>query len=162
VWKWILAHIWYALGSTPWNRVWHGAINTPQPPPFKRSKFSKLHIQYKSKRLHYKTQSIDQILSKPPNQLNCLVTWERMFCVLLLLLLLGLISPSHSYSSKCFVKLARDTWVCRVPCGVLVTQMIKEKPRPVCVTDWERERVGIDPAFVASSTGTRFFATEPW
>jgi hypothetical protein len=21
VWKWILAHIWYALGSTPWNRV---------------------------------------------------------------------------------------------------------------------------------------------
>jgi hypothetical protein len=23
VWKWILAHICYALGSTPWNRVWH-------------------------------------------------------------------------------------------------------------------------------------------
>jgi hypothetical protein len=28
---------------------------------------------------------------------------------LLLLLLLELISPSHSNSSKCFVKLARDT-----------------------------------------------------
>jgi hypothetical protein len=28
---------------------------------------------------------------------------------LLLLLLLGLLSPSHSNSSKCFVKLARDT-----------------------------------------------------
>jgi hypothetical protein len=32
-----------------------------------------------------------------------------VFCVLLLLLLLGLLSPSHSYLSKCFVKLARDT-----------------------------------------------------
>jgi hypothetical protein len=32
-----------------------------------------------------------------------------VFCVLLLLLLLGLLSPSHSYFSKCFVKLARDT-----------------------------------------------------
>jgi hypothetical protein len=28
---------------------------------------------------------------------------------LLLLLLLGLLFPSHSNSSKCFVKLARDT-----------------------------------------------------
>jgi hypothetical protein len=51
--------------------------------------------------------------------------------------------------------------MCGDPCGVLVTQVIKEKPRPVCVTDWERERVEIDPAFVASSTGTRFFGTEP-
>jgi hypothetical protein len=25
VWKWILAHICYALGSTTWNRVWQGA-----------------------------------------------------------------------------------------------------------------------------------------
>jgi hypothetical protein len=50
------------------------AINTPQPPPFKSSKFSELNIRYKSKILHSKTQSIDQILSKPPNQLNCLVT----------------------------------------------------------------------------------------
>jgi hypothetical protein len=54
---------------------------------------------------------------------------------LLLLLLLGLLSPSHSYYYKCFVKLARDTYVCGDPCGVLVTQVIKEKPRPVCVTD---------------------------
>jgi hypothetical protein len=50
--------------STATARIVVGAINTPQPPPFKRSKFSILHIQYKNKRLHYKTQSIDQILSK--------------------------------------------------------------------------------------------------
>jgi hypothetical protein len=46
---------------------------------------------------------------------------------LLLLLLLGLLFPSHSNSSKCFVKLARDTYVCGDPCGVLVTKVIKEK-----------------------------------
>jgi hypothetical protein len=68
--------------STTTARIVVGAINTPQPPPFKSSKFSELNIQYKSKRLHSKTQSIGQILSKPPNQLNCLVTWERVFCVL--------------------------------------------------------------------------------
>jgi hypothetical protein len=62
---------------TTTTRIMVGAINTSQPPPFKSSKFSELHIQYKSKRLHSKTQSIEQILSKPPNQLNCLVTWER-------------------------------------------------------------------------------------
>jgi hypothetical protein len=95
--------------STTTTRRVVGDINSPQPPPFNSSKFSELNIQYKSKKLHSKTQSIDQILSKPSNQLNCLVTWERVFCVLLLLLLLGLLSPSHSYSSKYFVKLARDT-----------------------------------------------------
>jgi hypothetical protein len=46
---------------------------------------------------------------------------------LLLLLLLGLLSPYHSNSSKCFVKLPRDTLVCGDPCGVLVAQVIKEK-----------------------------------
>ena len=46
----------------------------PQPPPFKPSKFLALHIQYKSKNIHFKTQPKDQILSKPQNQLNCLVT----------------------------------------------------------------------------------------
>jgi hypothetical protein len=90
----------------PTARKWLEAINTPQPPPSMASKFSELHIHCKSKRLHSKTQSIDQILSKPPNQLNSLVTWERVFCVLLLL---GLLSPSPSYFSKCLVKLARDT-----------------------------------------------------
>jgi hypothetical protein len=60
--------------STTTTRIVVGAINTPQPPPFKSSKFYELNIQYKSKRLHSKTQPIDQILSKHPNQLNCLVT----------------------------------------------------------------------------------------
>jgi hypothetical protein len=38
--------------ATP--RIVVGAINTPQPPPFKLSKFSELHIQYKSKGKHSK------------------------------------------------------------------------------------------------------------
>jgi hypothetical protein len=37
----------------------------------------------------------------------------------------------YSYFHKCFVKLARDTSVCGDPCGVLVTQVIKEKAHPV-------------------------------
>jgi hypothetical protein len=46
---------------------------------------------------------------------------------LLLLLLLGLLSSSHSNLSKCFVKLARDTYLCGDPCSVLVTRVIKKK-----------------------------------
>jgi hypothetical protein len=46
---------------------------------------------------------------------------------LLLLLLLGLLSSSHSNSSKCFVKLARDTQLCDDHCDVLVTRVIKKK-----------------------------------
>jgi hypothetical protein len=60
--------------STTTTRIVVGAMNSPQPPPFKLSKFSELHIHCKSKILHSKTHSIDQILSKPPNQLNSLVT----------------------------------------------------------------------------------------
>jgi hypothetical protein len=51
-----------------------GGYKYPQPPPFKSSKFSELHNQYKSKSIHSKTHKKDQILSKPQNQLNCLVT----------------------------------------------------------------------------------------
>jgi hypothetical protein len=46
---------------------------------------------------------------------------------LLLILLLGLLSSSHYNSSKCFVMLARDTYLCGDPCKVLVTGVIKEK-----------------------------------
>jgi hypothetical protein len=60
------------IDTNNWNSGW--GYKYPQPPPFKPSKFSKLHIQYKSKSIHSKTQSKDQILSKPQNQLNCLVT----------------------------------------------------------------------------------------
>jgi hypothetical protein len=47
-----------------------GGYKYPQPPHPLASKHSEHCIQYKSKRLHSKTHSIDQILSKPPNQLN--------------------------------------------------------------------------------------------
>jgi hypothetical protein len=41
----------------------------PQPPPLQASKHSELCIQYKSNRLHSKTQSKRSIHSKSPNQL---------------------------------------------------------------------------------------------
>ena len=52
--------------------------------------------------------------------------------------------------------------MCGSPCGVLVTREIKEEGS-LGLSDRlrERERVKIDPALVASSTGTRFFGTEP-
>jgi hypothetical protein len=77
----------------PTTRKWLEAINTPQPPPSMASKFSEVPIQYKSNSIHSKTHSKDQILSKPQNQLNHLETWEKEFCVHLLLLLLGLLCP---------------------------------------------------------------------
>jgi hypothetical protein len=60
------------IASSLHQRLWKwlGAINTSQPPQSYLSKCSKHHIQYKRKRLHSKTHSIGQILSKPPNQLN--------------------------------------------------------------------------------------------
>jgi hypothetical protein len=67
------------IDNNDWNSGW--GYKYPQPPPFKPSKLSDLHIQYKSKSIHSKTQSKDQILFKPQNQLKCLVTWERVFCV---------------------------------------------------------------------------------
>jgi hypothetical protein len=49
----------------------------PQPPPFKASKFSSNCIQYKSSRLHSKTQTRDQILSQVQNHSKHIVTSER-------------------------------------------------------------------------------------
>jgi hypothetical protein len=51
--------------------------------------------------------------------------------------------------------------VCGDTCGVLVTQVIKEKHSTDLCDRLREERIGIDPTFVASSTGTRFFGTEP-
>ena len=49
----------------------------PQPPLFKASKFPAYCIQYKSSRLHSKTQTRDQIFSKVQNHSKQLVTSER-------------------------------------------------------------------------------------
>jgi hypothetical protein len=51
--------------------------------------------------------------------------------------------------------------LCGDPCGVLVTRVIKKK-HSIGLSDRLREgRLGIDLAFVASSTGSRFFGSEP-
>jgi hypothetical protein len=51
--------------------------------------------------------------------------------------------------------------VCGGPCGVLVTREIKEEGS-LGLSDCLREGKGWkDPVFVTSSTGTRFFRTEP-
>jgi hypothetical protein len=60
------------IDNNDWISGW--GYKYPQPPPFNPSKLSPLHIQYKRKSIHSKTQSKDQILSKPQNQLNRLVT----------------------------------------------------------------------------------------
>jgi hypothetical protein len=49
----------------------------PQPPPFMASKFLAICIQYKSSRLHSKTQTRDQILFQVQNHSKHLVTSER-------------------------------------------------------------------------------------
>jgi hypothetical protein len=54
---------------SPTTIWWLRAINTPQPPPHQASKHSEHCIQYKSNRLHFKTQSKRSIYSKAPNQL---------------------------------------------------------------------------------------------
>jgi hypothetical protein len=60
---------------------------------------------------------------------------------LLLLLLLGLLSSSHSKLLKCFLKQARDTYLCGDPCGVLVTRVIKKK-HSIGLSDRLREGKG--------------------
>jgi hypothetical protein len=59
---------------------------------------------------------------------------------LVLLLLLGLLS-SHSKLLKCFLKQARDTYLCGDPCGVLVTRVIKKK-HSIGLSDRLREGKG--------------------
>jgi hypothetical protein len=52
--------------------------------------------------------------------------------------------------------------VCGGPCGVLLILEIKKK-HSTCLSDRLREGNGRkDPASVASSTGSKFFGTEPW
>jgi hypothetical protein len=46
---------------------WLRAINTPQPPPLQASKFSEVHIQYKSSSIHSKVAfACDKSRQKSP------------------------------------------------------------------------------------------------
>jgi hypothetical protein len=51
--------------------------------------------------------------------------------------------------------------VCGDSCGVLVTQVIKEKHSTGLIDQLIEGKGWNRPAFVACSTGTRFFGTEP-
>jgi hypothetical protein len=86
---------------------------------------------------------------------------ERFLCSFALLLLGLPFFFSHSYS-QVICKQGKRHQVCGGPCGVLVTREIKEEGSlSLCDCLRERERVEIDLVFVTSSTGTRFFGTEP-
>jgi hypothetical protein len=58
-----------------------GAINTPNHLIHWYPNFLNIPFIARAKRLHSKTHSIDQILSKPPNQLNSIrVLREGVLC----------------------------------------------------------------------------------
>jgi hypothetical protein len=99
--------------AEPMARKWLGAINTPQPLHSLPSKFSKVFIQYKSNNIHSKTQLQDQILSKSQNQLNHLVTCERVFVFICALVAWIGLFFSHSYS-QVLCKAKQETPKCVV------------------------------------------------
>ena len=82
----------------------------PQPPLFKASMFPAYCIQYKSSRLHSKTQTRDQILFKVQNHSKHLVTCEReRFSCSFEFLSLGSLSSSSILVLKTLAIKARDT-----------------------------------------------------
>jgi hypothetical protein len=81
----------------------------PQPPPFIASKFSSNYIQYKSSRLHSKTQTRDQILSKVQNHSKYLVTCEKEIFVFLWVLVAWIAFLLPILVLKTLVIKARDT-----------------------------------------------------
>ena len=85
-----------------------GAINTPTTSIQGIQVFSHC-IQYKSSRLHSKTQTRDQILSQVRNHSKQLVTSERDICVHLSSCRLDRFSSSPFLIPKTFVIKARDT-----------------------------------------------------
>jgi hypothetical protein len=71
----------------------------PQPSPLQASKFPAYCIQYKSSRLHSKTQTRDQILSKVQNHSKHLVACKReIFVFILVLVALIDVFFLHSWS----------------------------------------------------------------
>jgi hypothetical protein len=90
----------------------------PQPPPFKASKFPAYCIQYKSSRLHSKTQIRDQILSQVQNHSKHLVASEREIFVFIWVLVAWIIFLlPHSCSQNIFNQRKRHQ-LCSGPCGV--------------------------------------------
>jgi hypothetical protein len=95
-----------------------GAINTPQPPPFKASKFSAIAFQYKSSRLHSKTQTRDQIISQVQNHSKHLVTSEREIFVFIWVLVawIAFLLPHSCSQNTC--NQSKRHQLCGGPCGV--------------------------------------------
>jgi hypothetical protein len=86
----------------PTTSNWLGVINTPQPPHSLASKCFEFNIQYKSKRLHSKTHSIDQNPLQVPKSTPPLSDLrERVLCSFALLLLGLPYSFPFSFLSVC-------------------------------------------------------------
>jgi hypothetical protein len=80
--------------TQPMARKWLEAINTPNHLLQWHPSILNITFIARAKATTSKTQPKHSIHSKLQNQLYCLETCERIICVLLLLLLLGLLSPS--------------------------------------------------------------------
>jgi hypothetical protein len=91
----------------PTVRKWLEAINTPQPPHSKPSKYSELPNQYKSKANHSKTHSKHSIHSKFSKSTLVLRDLREDHLCSFALLLLGLPSSFPILILKCFVKLSK-------------------------------------------------------
>jgi hypothetical protein len=138
-----------------------GAINTPTTPPFIASKFS--NFQPLTRASHSILDTYKEIKSSPI-PLKPLVTSERdLPCSFELLRL----DRFHSFSfcscdPKSIVTEARGTNCVVALAGKFCSRLIEKKESSLGPRDRLREgRVERDPAFVASSTGSRFERTEP-
>jgi hypothetical protein len=91
------------------------------------------------------------------------VTRESDLLVFFRALALGLLSSFLIFSlqSNSFVIKARDTKLVVVLAGNFVFQVIEKRKLTRSVDRLREGRVERDPAFVASSTGSRFARTEP-
>jgi hypothetical protein len=105
-----------------------GGYKYPQPPPFKPSNLLTLLIQYKRKEYTPKTQSkaFNPLKAPKSNQMLSDLR-EGVLCFFCCSCCLDCFLLFTQIFSSVFVKLARDTYLCGDPYGVLVTRVIKKK-----------------------------------
>jgi hypothetical protein len=118
-------------------------------------------IQYKSSRLHSKTQTKDQILSHVQDHSKQLVTSERELFVFIWVLVAWMTFLLPHSCSQHLCNQSKRHQVMVVLVGSKWPNWLRRKAHSVEVTVWERERVERDPVFVTTTTGSRFARTEP-